>query len=243
MQALVSIRDQDSYKNLLSECRPIARDLKRKYWQLILAYHKLGSTIKRYEDDGLIDRRYGDATIKALAQDLNMNQAIIYRAIRLVEMFPTVENLKQFKEDYERGGTALTWTHLRDNILPGARKPELYDDVRQKSVVGDLINFRGLVYGPTNENGVIFLFSKITEDLDMVIEEIKPGFPDCIGRRSTRKGRWERVRIEFEYKSSNFKKPKHNPAGCDIIICWEHDWRDCPLEVIELREVIKSLPS
>ncbi len=27
-----------------------------------------------------------------------------------------------------------------------------------KSVVGDLINFRGLVYAPMNENGVVFLF-------------------------------------------------------------------------------------
>jgi len=26
-----------------------------------------------------------------------------------------------------------------------------------KSIVGDLINFRGLVYSPTNENGVFFL--------------------------------------------------------------------------------------
>ena len=34
----------------------------------------------------------------------------------------------------------------------------------------------------------------------MYIEEIKPGFPDCIGRRFNGKG-WERVRIEFEYFS------------------------------------------
>jgi len=114
--------------------------------------------------------------------------------------------------------------------------------MREKSIVGDLINFRGLVYSPTNENGVIFLFGKVMEDLNMYIEEIKPGFPDCIGRRFTGKG-WERVYIEFEYKSSQFKEHKHNPDDCDIIVCWEHDWRDCPLEVIELKEIIKSLPN
>jgi len=111
----------------------------------------------------------------------------------------------------------------------------------KKSIVGDLINFRGLVYSPINENGVIFIFGKVIEDLNMYIEEIKPGFPDCIGRRFTGKG-WERANIEFEYKSSNFRSHKHNPKECDIIVCWEHDWKDCPLEVIELREVIKGLP-
>ena len=109
-----------------------------------------------------------------------------------------------------------------------------------KSIVGDLINFRGLVYAPLNENGVVFLFGKVVEDLNMYIEEIKPGFPDCIARRFNGKG-WEQVRVEFEYKSRNFKSHKHNPKDCDIIICWEHDWSDCPLEVIELKDRIKEL--
>lgn len=51
----------------------------------------------------------------------------------------------------------------------------------EESIVGDLINFRGLVYSPVNENGVVFLFGKVMEDLNMYIEEIKPGYPDCIG--------------------------------------------------------------
>lgn len=109
-----------------------------------------------------------------------------------------------------------------------------------KSIVGDLINFRGLVYSPLNENGVIFLFGKVVEDLNMYIEEIKPGFPDCIARRFVGKG-WERVAVEFEYKSSNFKIHKHDPHKCDIIVCWEHDWKDCPLEVLELKEIINGL--
>jgi hypothetical protein len=114
--------------------------------------------------------------------------------------------------------------------------------LKERSIVGDLINFRGLVYSPTNENGVIFLFGKVMEDQNMYIEEIKPGFPDCIGRRFTGRG-WERVYIEFEYKSSNFDLHKHDPKDCDIIVCWEHDWVQCPLEVIELSEIIKSLPN
>ena len=112
----------------------------------------------------------------------------------------------------------------------------------EQSIVGDLINFRGLVYSPINENGVIFLFGKVMGDLNIYVEEIKPGFPDCIARRFMGKG-WERVAIEFEYLSSNFKVHGHDSNLCDIIICWKHDWKDCPLEVLELREIIKTLPN
>ncbi len=110
----------------------------------------------------------------------------------------------------------------------------------EKSIVGDLINFRGLVYAPMNENGVIYLFGRVTEDLNMYIEEIKPGFPDCIARRFTGKG-WERIRIEFEFKSSNFVQHKHDPKGCDMLVCWKHDWKACPIEVIELSSTITDL--
>lgn len=114
--------------------------------------------------------------------------------------------------------------------------------MREKSVVGDLINFRGLVYSPINENGVIFIFGKVIEDLNMYIEEIKPGFPDCIGRRFTGKG-WEKVYIEFEFKSSHFKDHGHNVEECNIIVCWENDWPECPIEIIELKDIIKTLPN
>ena len=110
----------------------------------------------------------------------------------------------------------------------------------EQSLVGDLINFRGLVYSPLNENGVVFLFGKVAEDLNMYVEEIKPGFPDCIVRRFTGKG-WERLRVEFEYTSSNFKQHCHDPEACDLIICWEHNWKKCPLEVIELKDRIKDM--
>lgn len=109
-----------------------------------------------------------------------------------------------------------------------------------RSIVGDLINFRGLVYAPLNEQGVVFLFGKVAHDLNMYVEEIKPGFPDCVGRRFVGRG-WERVRIEFEYRSSNFKAHGHDPNECDLIVCWEHDWVGCPLEVLELSSEIRGM--
>jgi hypothetical protein len=40
-----------------------------------------------------------------------------------------------------------------------------------RSIVGSLINFRGLVYSPVNEQGVVFLFGRVLDDLNMYIEE------------------------------------------------------------------------
>jgi hypothetical protein len=45
------------------------------------------------------------------------------------------------------------------------------------------------------------------------------------------------VRIEFEYRSRNFPQDRHDPSGCDWIVCWIHDWPAVPsrLRVVELR--------
>src|SRR5687768_3501324 len=106
-----------------------------------------------------------------------------------------------------------------------------------KSIVGDVINFRGLVYGPVNELGVVALFAKLSEELGFIIEEVKAGFPDSIARRQIDKG-WERVAIEFEYASSNFCRHGHDAQGCDLIVCWEHDWDVCPVRVLCLKQYI-----
>ena len=93
-----------------------------------------------------------------------------------------------------------------------------------------------LEYAPSNELGVVFLFAHIAKRLQFRIEKIRPQFPDCIAYR--RKDHTEKkVRIEFEFKSSNFKSHRHDVSHCDVIICWHHDWPDVPasLEVIELK--------
>jgi HB1, ASXL, restriction endonuclease HTH domain len=110
----------------------------------------------------------------------------------------------------------------------------------KKRMVGDPLSFDGLQYAPINEQGVVFLFGKVHNELGIVVESIQTGFPDAEGRRETHRG-WEHVRIEFEYKSYNFKLHKHDLKGCDLIICWEHNWSDCPLEVVELKSKILEL--
>ena len=113
---------------------------------------------------------------------------------------------------------------------------------KKRRVYGDRINFKSLSRSPVNEHGVVYLFGVLHDTFDLQIESIQAGFPDCIARRKVGRNRWEEVRIEFEFKSRNFVIHKHDPDGADMIICWEHDWKDCPdhIEVIELSTVLND---
>lgn len=110
-------------------------------------------------------------------------------------------------------------------------------------VYGAPIDFRGLRHAPVNEQGVVFLFGMVAYELGFIVEAVHAAFPDCEAKRciDTRNQRWQRVRIEFEYKSRTFRDHGHDPNGCDLIVCWEHNWSECPLEVLELRKVLDDL--
>jgi hypothetical protein len=109
--------------------------------------------------------------------------------------------------------------------------------------LGELVNFRGLQHAPTNEQGVVFLFGMVCRELGYLIEVVQSGYPDCQGKRRISKNpeRWRRVYIEFEYQSKNFEVHRHDPQLCNVIVCWEDNWPECPIEVVELREEIRNL--
>jgi len=91
-------------------------------------------------------------------------------------------------------------------------------------------------YAPETELGVVFLFAQLAKRWRLRIDEIKPGFPDCIAYQKAR-GKEKRIDIEFEYQSKNFERHGHDPKKCDWIVCWEHNWPKVPkhLYVVELR--------
>jgi hypothetical protein len=112
---------------------------------------------------------------------------------------------------------------------------------RSGQVFGAPLNFRVLRHEPVNEQGVVFLFGMVAQELGFLIDAIQTGFPDCTAKRLTKGGRYEAVRVEFEFKSSHFREQGHNPDKCDLIVCWQHDWRDCPVDVLELKSAIREL--
>ena len=128
-------------------------------------------------------------------------------------------------------------------VVPRTHKPKA-STRRERVLYGEPIDFRGLRYAPINEQGVVYLFGMVSRELGFLIESVRTDFPDCEGKRSTNKTgtQWEHVRIEFEYRSRNFLDHGHDPDECDLIVCWVHDWEDCPLEVLELRSTLPLLP-
>jgi hypothetical protein len=91
-----------------------------------------------------------------------------------------------------------------------------------------------LDYAPTNELGVVFLFSHLAKKkYGLRVARVQAGYPDCLAFRGT-----TRIRIEFEYRSRNFAVHRHDPKKCDWIVCWIHDWPTVPkrLRVVELRQ-------
>jgi hypothetical protein len=122
---------------------------------------------------------------------------------------------------------------------PVSRHPKLAG----RPTYGDPIDFRGLRHVPVNEDGVIFLFGMVARELGYLVEAVQVGFPDCEAKRQIATGQWQWVRIEFEFESRNFRDHGHPSEGCDIIVCWKHNWPDCPasLEVVELSSIISQL--
>jgi HNH endonuclease len=112
--------------------------------------------------------------------------------------------------------------------------------LKDRPVYGRPLLLPAMACAPVNEAGVAVLFGMVAEKLGFTITHVQSEFPDCEAMRRVGDERWQRVRIEFEFESMNFVRHMHRTDGCDIIVCWRHNWRDCPLEVIELSKVIES---
>ena len=119
-------------------------------------------------------------------------------------------------------------------------KPRLLPD---RPVYGRPLTPPGLAHEPVNEMGAVYLFGMLSERLGYVVTRIQSEFPDCEAFREVSPGRWQRVLIEFEFESRNFLLHKHDPKKCDVIVCWKHNWAECPanIEVIELSSIFKRL--
>jgi hypothetical protein len=120
---------------------------------------------------------------------------------------------------------------------PDAEGPTDVRKARRRGVYGGLMRFGPMVCAPTNEQGVLFLFGATAEKLGFAVLKLGTEYPDCEAFRVVEGDRLERVKIEFEFESRNFLKHLHDAKRCDLIVCWRHNWTECPLPVIELKSV------
>jgi hypothetical protein len=118
------------------------------------------------------------------------------------------------------------------------RKQDIFHD---RPLYGPLMNLPEMVHEPLNELGVVFAFGLVARQLGFKVLRIQSAFPDCEALREVVRGQLQRMKLEFEFESRNFLLHKHRIDGCDAIVCWKHNWKECPLEVIELRKVFHRL--
>jgi hypothetical protein len=113
------------------------------------------------------------------------------------------------------------------------------------SLYGDPIEFRGVRHAPVDVGGVIFLFGMVARELGFNVEAMTSGFPRCEAKRQLSPGKWQRLRIDFEHESRQFRDAGRNPSACDLIVCWRDTWPDRPssLDVLSLERILPTLAS
>jgi hypothetical protein len=138
--------------------------------------------------------------------------------------------------------TLTMLTILLDNAFPlAAFFPRRV--LPDRPLLGPPTMLPGLAHEPVNEMGVVLLFGMLLRRLGFIVESVQTGFPDCEVKIEVEPGRWQHLRIEFEYESRKFRSHHHDPRKCDMIVCWRHNWKNCPpsLQVLELSAVVRSL--
>ena len=115
--------------------------------------------------------------------------------------------------------------------------------LKDRPLLGAPTGLPAFPYEPVNEMGVMVLFGMLAPQLGFVIESVQSSFPDCEAKIEVEPGRRQHFRIEFEYESLQFKLHGHDPLKCDMIVCWRHNWKNCPphLQVLELSKIVRQI--
>ena len=85
---------------------------------------------------------------------------------------------------------------------------------------------------PRTEAETITLFKLASARLGWKIASLQTAFPDAV----IENGRGQRLVVEFEFDSRNFRQHSHDPAGCDLIVCWRDGWENPSVPVWALEE-------
>lgn len=145
------------------------------------------------------------------------------------------------KHAQEKRDTAWIYEQAgKPNTEAAPAKPAIKEApvMEGRPIYGQMLRPYPMVFAPTNEAGVIYLFGSMAFDLGFIVTRLQGAFPDCEAVRRVVGGKLQPVKIEFEFESRNFLKHRHDVKGSDLIVCWEHNWPECPLEVVELKSLV-----
>ena len=161
-----------------------------------------------------------------------------------LKLNPVVKSLFQ-QRSYQR-----TIRKLQIQKLTGQ---QVFDKIKKaissrRYGIADLVEWEGLRNAPKSEQETIVLFSRMSPVLRMKISYVGTRYPDAIIR--VKKGKtWVTKTAEFELLASRFEDHKErykNGERCDMIICWENDWRKPrwlrdTTQIIELKKELEKI--
>jgi hypothetical protein len=150
---------------------------------------------------------------------------------------------KGLGDEYKDILDAIEYKATHEGGVTKMSAPTSVPILKDRPMYGPLLQGCPLVFAPTNEAGVLYLFGAMSERLGFLVLLVQAAFPDCEAMRVVAENRLQPVKIEVEYQSRNFLKHMHDLKGCDMIVCWEHNWPECPLEVLELKGVVSTQQS
>ena len=114
---------------------------------------------------------------------------------------------------------------------------------KKRAVMGAPFVPLAMTHAPVNELGTMVLFGMLAGLLGFEINAVWGKYPDCNVTQQVEPGKRQAQRVEVEFESRNFARHKHPARMCDVLICWIHNWKDCPkhIQVIELKSVVERL--
>jgi hypothetical protein len=209
-------RNTIAMEALFNDWASVARELKRvpsKSEYELLGTHSIGPLRTRFGSWTLVP-----AGFKHFIEEQG-------KSVECKDLLESIAKYERERNSWE----PRVCTENKPRLIPG------------RPVYGPLLRPFPAMHGPTEEQGVVYLFGTMSERLGFVVLHIQKAFPDCEALREVGEDMWQRVFIEFEYESLNFVKHGHDASKCDIIVCWKHNWPECPLEVVELSKVVKGM--
>lgn len=118
--------------------------------------------------------------------------------------------------------------------FPWKKDKELFEEAAQLFAKRQYENYVIYRFGGDAETARRDIYDTKGERIDLVFRD---GYPDAILYNVDTE---EALKIEFEEYSSSFKAHGHDPEKCDLIVCFNHDWKEvypnekCPLPVYEI---------
>ena len=106
----------------------------------------------------------------------------------------------------------------------------------EKSLVGDPVQWPGLVYSPLNPVGIVFALGTVAGSIGLIFEEFSPDGASAICRRKTAYG-WERIKVAFAVHSSSYAESDN---AADLLVCWIDDMPETAPPRLVLTEILKS---